>query len=163
MRRYLIETGVISQAIQLTRETEFLCDTSTRQGSINMSFLYNNYGVIEMQHGDYTKSREWFEKTTELRRKQLGDTDMHTVYSKLNTGLVLLYDGKFTEALGLVELVEEVARRIPNTNDRLLSTFHDFRAIAYLNMGKLDEAWKELQLSIQMTNSRVKLYSQGSG
>lgn len=153
----------MADAYDICRNTEFLCDIVTKQGAVNMSYIYNSYGVVEMQHENYIVARNWFDKVYEIRQEHLGSGDLNTVGPQLNILLILLYDGKYQEALDRLPLVEELFSKVPDPGDRLLSLIPEVRSTSYMHLGRLNEAWDELQVSIEMTKYRVKLYSQGSG
>ncbi|KAK7397760.1 hypothetical protein QQX98_012874 [Neonectria punicea] len=69
---YLLETGDMARCEEVSHFAESLCDLSSAQGQIDLSYIYNSYGIIGFQHDKIEESLNWFEKARKLRVDNLG-------------------------------------------------------------------------------------------
>lgn len=161
--RYLLETGSMAKALSLAQEAEILCDVNTKEGKKQLSYLYNTYGVVKLQHDDLSSAKQWFQRAYDIRKEHLGEFDVNTVAVKFNFVLVLLNEKRYTEAIDDLKPLRNLVLNKPDLPTRIASSVYDFLCIACMHLAKLDEAWDYIQISIDMTKDSVPLYSQGSG
>lgn len=46
--RYLLETGSMAKALALAKHTEPVCDLTTREGELRLSYLLNTYACVSL-------------------------------------------------------------------------------------------------------------------
>lgn len=159
----MLETGSMRKAHDLAHEAEAFCDSITEKGKVQLSYLYNTYGVIDMQHEDLESAKTWFQRAFHIRKEYLGECDVNTVAVKMNLVLVLLNEKRYTEARDELAPLMSQMSTMSQLPTRITSGVFDFLSIVSIQMGKFNEAWDYIQKSIDMTRDTVPHYSQGSG
>ena len=161
--RYLLETGSMKLAQSLAEDAEPLCDAATDRGKVQLSYLYNTYGVVQLQHQNIDSAETWFKQVYDIRRRHLGDLDINTVAVRLNFILVLLDKKRYEEAMTDLNALRELLPSMPELPVRMASGVFDFLSVACFRSGDFDDAWSHIQTSIKMTEQSVPPISQGSG
>lgn len=161
--RYLLETGAMAKSLDITHSTEPFCDTSTKEGKIQLSYLQNNIGLIELQHQKQEEARRWFQAAEAVRKKYLGDSDINTVAVQGNLALTLINERKWEDLIAFNEARNEAIRDKSHIPIRLRSSVYDLLSLAYLETGELDKALEAIDTSVELNKDSLPVYSQHSG
>ncbi len=99
--------------------------------SDDASFAYAQMGAITMASGDYQASRDWYQRTYEIRRQTSGPTSTGTLFAVRELARVDLYYGDFDELDRKTErVIEGYLAMYDDTNPNLLFT----RALVWIGM-----------------------------
>lgn len=153
----------MASAYSLAEHAEPLCDPATKKGQVQLSYLYNTYGVVELQHHNLHLAENWFQKVYAIRKQHLGELDINTVAVRMNSVLVLLDQKRYHDAIQDLDRLRNLLPSMPDLPVRMSSGVYDYLGVACFRLGKPDEAWNHIQQSIEMTKETVPLFSQGSG
>ncbi|KAF4447328.1 TPR-like protein [Fusarium austroafricanum] len=160
---YLLETGFMDKALTLARCAEQQLKGNSAETTLQRASLYNTYGVVALQHGEFDAAETWFRETQTLRERHLTTSHALVVGVTLNLVLLLLNQMRPEDAVGELKKRDEEIKQDLTLPIRYRSGVDDFLAEAYLFLGHYDIAWECLQRSIAMTRETLPLESQGSG
>jgi tetratricopeptide (TPR) repeat protein len=146
-RRYLLETGNMAQAHHLCSLAEQYCDLSSRQGRVDMSYLYNSYGIIEFQHDRLEEAMAWFEKSHTLRKENLEPRDVNVGHPMMNKAMVLRAMRRYEDALAMLQELMVFVKNSGHLGTRLDMGSHANASPILIFLGRLDEAEKELGIT----------------
>ena len=154
----------MGKAFRLAQDTEPFCTPEIESYQVKLSYIFNTYGVVKLQHQDNDAAKEWFQRTYQIRKQYLGELDVNTVAVRGNIMMVLMNEHRYQE---IVETLLPVRDLVPSTLShlpiRLAATIFDQLAIAFMNLGRYDEAWQHMQKSVKMSKDTSGIYSQPSG
>lgn len=152
------------KAFDLAADTEAYCDPQTRDGQVKLSYIYNTYGVVKLQHQDNVAAGQWFQKAYQIRRQHLGELDVNSVAARGNSMLVLLNQQRYNEIADTLTPVRDLLKTIlSHLPIRMTCTIFDQLAMAFFFLGRYDEAWDHIQESVRLSKDTLPVYSQGSG
>ncbi|KAK7429920.1 hypothetical protein QQZ08_003542 [Neonectria magnoliae] len=116
---YLLVTGDMARCEEVSHFAESLCDPSSTQGQIDLSYIYNSYGIIGFQHGKIEESLNWFEKARKLRVDNLAPTDENIAHVEMYMCFVLRALRRYEDTLVHLDQLAERVKKIPNATMRL--------------------------------------------
>lgn len=155
----------MAQFLELIEDTEPYCNISSREGQIWLTYLENSRGIIALQHQKQVEARQWFSKAEAVRKESLGDLDVNTVAVQGNLALTLINERKWEDLIAFDEprAALDAAGQLDHIPVRLRISIYNLLSLAYLETGRLDEAWAAIEKSTQLAVDVVPVYSQLSG
>ncbi|KAH6973791.1 hypothetical protein BKA56DRAFT_106799 [Ilyonectria sp. MPI-CAGE-AT-0026] len=153
----------MEKALNMAKCAEQQLRGDNAETALQRAILYNTYGVVALQHGDFDAAETWFRKTKSLRECHLSSAHVLVVGVTLNLILLLLNQMRAQEAVEELTQKGEAIDQDETLPVRYRSDVDDFLAEAHLLLSHYDTAWECLQRSIAMTRETVPLESQGSG
>lgn len=147
---------------EVSKFAETFCDISTAQGQVDLSYIYNSYGIIGFQHNHIEESFNWFKKAHQLRVDNLPPTDENIYHVEMNMCFVLRAMRQYKEALIHLEKLVERVNQIPNATLRLRAGVISHKVPVYLSLGMSDEAESALNEALAMKKSDPN-WSRNSG
>lgn len=137
----------MAQAHQLCKLAEHYCDPTSKQGQVDLSYLYNSYGIIEFQHDRLEDAMVWFEKSHSLRKENLEPSDINVGHPMMNKAMVLRAMKRYDDALAMLHDLMLFVRTHGYSGTRLDMGAHSNSCPILIFLGRLDEAETELKIS----------------
>ncbi len=127
------------KAIQINRKINNLDNTAR---------LYNNVGIVYLNHGQPRKALDYFLKCKKLQEKIKDPTIGITL---TNIGNIYNKQGKYEKAIAYYQQAQNIFKKHPNP--RGLGELYNNMGLYYKKQNKKEEAVKQYQKAIEIFNS----------
>lgn len=154
----------MAKALKLAQVVESFCDLNTNHGRLQVSYLYNTYGVVALQHKDDKAAWDWFQKCLDIRMELLGEYEVNTCAVRGNQTFVLLNEKRYDQVVQrLLPFRDRAFTVMADLPIRVKTPIFDQLAMAYMSLGQFDEAWTHLEVSMGLSKEdNLPMLSQGS-
>lgn len=155
----------MAKSLVLIEAAESLCDLRTREGELQVAYLYNARGILSLQHQQLVDARYWFERTYAIRQKYLEEHDPNTVAVVGNLALTLLGERRWTDLISFNESRRQnfEGQSQHNIPTRLSFGIYNLLALAYLELNNPEQAWNNMVIATEMIDRDTPVYSQLNG
>ena len=141
---YLYESGDFQESVALLETATNACDDTS---GLQYAYLQSHISCSYFELHDVEKAKEAIEMAVSIREKLLPEDDLDRVNGVSNHGLILLSECEFEKALDVFKHCAKIRGEIVQkgkTKIDYLAASHLHMAMAYVQMGKLDEADRAL-------------------
>lgn len=152
----------MERSVELAKFAERFCDMNTKEGRVDMSYLFNTYGVVSYQHNDTVKALQWYERALKLRQENLSPQDENIGHVQMNICFTLADMKRYNEAMMQLNASEKFIAQIPDATPRLRAGIIYHKASTLMALGRLDEAEEAFTRSrgIQLEDPHFSMNSQ---
>ena len=135
-----------------TCRSSFRCSSLTKatvtEVHENNATLLHTLGTSFLHLSMYDRARSLLEESLAMRRSALSEEDPLTLAAAHDLARCLTQRGALPEALELYDALLPIAVQVLPVSDRTLPLFRMGRGIVLTQLGRLDEAEAELELSL---------------
>ncbi len=122
----------------------------------SLMWLYDQEGYNYMLTGDYDQANIFLNKSLEIKKIRLSETDIQLGNSYVNLGVLYLQTWRFDDALLCYREAEQIYRRIDSNYINLGSVYVN-EAIIYKHYGDYEKAKSFINNAIRIFSNRQKI------